>query len=244
MEESRSGRGRFVRSRPAVSLRGGIALRDTLVQAALEGMLRPSGELRLSREILREAVRVEPSGFTVLFVVDASDSMGSVQRLSAAKGAALYLLSQAYLRRLRVGMIVFRGDGARTVLEPTSSLSLVRRALASLKVGEATPLAAGLVKALALAKRVLTGDASGTVLTAVLTDGEANVPLRRGEQTDRELFALAPGLVHPRIRYLFLDTSPRRENPLMLRLAELTGGRCIHLHADRGDDLISALEGS
>ncbi|MDT8287883.1 MAG: VWA domain-containing protein [Elusimicrobiales bacterium] len=244
MEESRSGRGRYVRSRPAESLRGGIALRDTLIRAALEGMPRPTGGVRLSRETLREAVRVEPSGFTILFVVDASDSMGTVKRLSAAKGAALYLLSQAYLRRLKVGMIVFRGDEARTVLEPTSSLSLVRRALASLKVGEATPLAAGLVKAHALAKRVLAGDPSGTVLTAVLTDGEANVPLSRGEQTDRELYALAPGLVHPRIRYLFLDTSPVTENPLMRRLAELTGGRCLHLHPDRGDELLSALEGS
>ena len=244
MKESPRGRGRFVRSRPAQELRGGIALRDTLIQAALEGMPRPSGKAGLSRESLREAVRVEPSGFTVLFVVDASDSMGSVERLSAAKGAALYLLSQAYLRRLKVGMIVFRGDGARTVLEPTSSLSLVRRALASLKVGEATPLAAGLVKAHALARRVLSGDASGTVLTAVLTDGEANVPLSRGEQTDRELLRLAPGLIHPRIRYLFMDTSPVKENPLMRRLAELTGGRCIRLHPDRGDELISALEGS
>jgi Mg-chelatase subunit ChlD len=233
-----------VRSRPAQKLRGGIALRDTLVQAALGGMLRPSGRLRLSREILREAVRVEPSGFTVLFVVDASDSMGSAERLSAAKGAALYLLSQAYLRRLKVGMIVFRGDEALTVLEPTSSLSLVRRALVSLKIGEATPLAAGLVRAHTLAKRVLSGDASGTVLTAVLTDGEANVPLHRGEQTDRELAALAPGLIHPRIRYLFMDTSPVKENPLMHRLAELTGGRYLHLHPGRGDELIMALEGS
>lgn len=243
MEESPRGRGRQVRSRKARDLKGGIALRDTIYRAALEGISDAAGKLHIGPESLREAVRVEPSGFTVIFTVDASDSMGSVERLAAAKGAALYLLSQAYVRRLKVGMVVFRGESAYTVLEPTSSLSLVRRQLAALSIGEATPLAAGLVKSRELALQVLDRDGSGTALIAVLTDGEANVPLTRGRMTHEELYEMAPSLVHPRIRYLFLDTSPGEPGVLIRRLAAQTGGRYLHLNTGESGDLIKALKG-
>ena len=244
MEESRRGRGRYARSRPVREIKGGIALRDTLIRAAMEGLLPKKPGTPLGRGQLREAVRFEPSGLTILFVVDASDSMGTRERVAAAKGAALYLLSRAYLRRLKVGMIVFRGESAFTLFEPTASLSLVRRALTSLKVGEATPLAAGLVRGRDLALRQLTTDGRGSVLTVVVTDGEANVPLVRGERTDRELLSLAPGLSHPRIRYLFMDSSPGQENPLMKQLSRLSGGRYVHLNPKGNNDILSALDGA
>ncbi|WP_319559696.1 VWA domain-containing protein [Marispirochaeta sp.] len=244
MEESPRGRGRQVRSRMAGSLKGGIALRDTIYRAALDGITDAAGRLRVQPQSLREAVRVEPSGFTVIFTVDASDSMGSVERLAAAKGAALYLLSQAYVRRLKVGMVIFRGESAYTVLEPTSSLSLVRRQLATLAIGEATPLAAGLVKSRELALQVLDRDGSGTALIAVLTDGEANVPLTRGKMTHEELYTMAPDLIHPRLQYLFLDTSPGEPGMLIRNIAAQTGGRYLHLNTGGSDGLINALEGS
>ena len=218
-----------------------MALRESLLHAALSGELSAEPP-RLGKTGLREAVRVEQAGYTVLFVVDASDSMGTVSRLSAARSAALHLLGQAYLRRLKVGMIIFRGDSAYTLLEPTSSISLVRRRMSSLEVGDATPLAAGLIHADATARRILAADGSGTVLCAVLTDGEANVPYRRGRRSEEELAELAPTLHHRDISYLFLDTSPGRPNSLMRRLAELSGGRYLHLAPDSGEDLLQHLE--
>lgn len=168
--------------------------------------------------------------------------MASLERLSAAKGAALYLLSRAYLRRLKVGLLTFRGDSARVLLEPTASISLARKALARIEVGDATPLAAGLVESRRLAAQVLRRDGSGSVVIAVLSDGEANVPLERGKRTEEELLALMPNLQHPRISYLFLDSSPGTGNQLLQRLAGLAGARYLHLNPRHGTELLSALD--
>ena len=49
----------------------------------------------------------------MLFVVDASGSMGSRARMGAVKGAVLSLLLDAYQRRDKVGLVTFRGAGRR-----------------------------------------------------------------------------------------------------------------------------------
>jgi hypothetical protein len=60
-------------------------------------------------------VRVRRAANLILFVVDASWSMAVAERMSATKGAILSLLTDAYQRRDRVGLIVFQKDRALTV---------------------------------------------------------------------------------------------------------------------------------
>ncbi len=67
-------------------------------------------------------VRVRRSANLVLFLVDASWSMAVAERMSATKGAILSLLTDAYQRRDRVGLIVFQKDRATLVLPPTHSV--------------------------------------------------------------------------------------------------------------------------
>ena len=57
---------------------------------------------------LPRKVRVRRVANLVLFVVDASWSMATEQRLEATKDAVLSLLRDAYRRRDQVGFIVFR----------------------------------------------------------------------------------------------------------------------------------------
>ncbi len=78
-------------------------------------------------------------GNTVLFVVDASGSMGAQQRMTAVKGAILSLLIDAYQKRDRVGLVVFRGKGAEVLLPPTSSVELARKYMQQLPVGGKDP---------------------------------------------------------------------------------------------------------
>ena len=52
---------------------------------------------------VREKVRETKTGSLILFVVDASGSMGAQRRMVAVKGAILSLLLDAYQRRDRVG---------------------------------------------------------------------------------------------------------------------------------------------
>ncbi|MGD8584399.1 MAG: VWA domain-containing protein, partial [Chloroflexota bacterium] len=101
--------------------------------------------LALKKEDLREKVRVRRSANLVLFVVDASWSMAVAERMEATKGAIMSLLTDAYQRRDRVGLVVFNKNDARLVLSPTNSVQLARKALADVAVGGKTPLSAGLL---------------------------------------------------------------------------------------------------
>src|SRR5215210_77485 len=106
---------------------------------------RDKSGLVLRREDLRRNVREGREGNLVLFVVDASGSMAARRRMSAVKGAVLSLLTDAYQRRDKVGLVSFRGEGARVLLPPTSSVELAASRLEELPTGGRTPLAAGLL---------------------------------------------------------------------------------------------------
>ena len=85
--------------------------------------------------------------------------MAVAERMNATKGAILSLLTDAYQRRDRVGLIVFQKDRATLVLPPTNSVQLAQRALMDIPVGGKTPLSAGLF----LAHDVLTpGETTST----------------------------------------------------------------------------------
>lgn len=96
---------------------------------------------------LHRKVRVRRAANLVLFVVNASWSMATEQRLEATKGAVLSLSRDAYRRPDRVGLIAFRAATADLVLPPTSSVELIQRALQHIPVGGKTPLSAALLLA-------------------------------------------------------------------------------------------------
>ncbi|MDN5698438.1 MAG: VWA domain-containing protein, partial [Rubrobacter sp.] len=89
---------------------------------------------------LREKVREGREGNLILFVVDASGSMAARSRMSAVKGAALSLLTDAYQRRDKVALVSFRGGSAETLLPPTASVDLAGPRLEELPTGGRTPL--------------------------------------------------------------------------------------------------------
>ncbi|MDO9130333.1 MAG: VWA domain-containing protein, partial [Anaerolineales bacterium] len=101
----------------------------------------------IQKSDLQRKVRVKKAANLVLFLVDASWSMAVAERMAATKGAILSLLTDAYQRRDRVGLIVFQKDRATLVLSPTNSIQLAQRALMDIPVGGKTPLSAGLFMA-------------------------------------------------------------------------------------------------
>jgi magnesium chelatase subunit D len=169
---------------------------------------------------------------TTIFVVDASGSQ-ALHRLAEAKGAVELLLADCYVRRDRVALVVFRGQGAEVVLPPTRSLVRAKRCLAGLPGGGGTPLAAGVEAAGQLAGSIARrGD---TPVLVFLTDGRANVA-RDGSggrpQAERDAHAAANQLRALGISTLLIDTSPRAE-PRAERVATELGARYLPLpHAD------------
>jgi Mg-chelatase subunit ChlD len=105
--------------------------------------------------------------------------MAVAERMSAAKGAVLSLLTDAYQRRDRVGMIVFQKDRAQIILPPTNSVELARRYLADIPIGGKTPLSAGLNLAYEVIKREEIAHPDIQPLMILLTDGVGNVSISR-----------------------------------------------------------------
>jgi magnesium chelatase subunit D len=153
-----------------------LAVGATVTAAAARRALEPEPE-PLQRSDLRQAVREARTAHLVILVVDASGSMGSAQRMEAAKGAALSLLVDAYQRRDRVALITFAGDEATVALRPTGSVEVARARLGELPTGGRTPLAAGLRTALEVARTASRTDPSRAPVLVLVTDGRATAPL-------------------------------------------------------------------
>jgi len=181
--ESRDGK--YVRSRIPRAIGPDIAL-DATIRAAAPHQKGRIGSLAIKIETsdLREKVRERKMGNTVLFVVDASGSMGAQQRMTAVKGAILSLLIDAYQKRDRVGLVVFRGNTAEVLLPPTSSVELARKYMQQLPVGGKTPLAQGLVKALEVLLREKMINKHTIPRLILISDGKANVGTGSGSPLD------------------------------------------------------------
>jgi magnesium chelatase subunit D len=180
---ARSERGRVVGStRPAGAVTR-LHLTDTVLAAAPHQVARGrrGPGLHLERTDLRQATLEGREGNLVLFVVDASGSMGSRARMGAVKGAVLSLLLDAYQRRDKVGLVTFRGADAELALPPTWSVEAAASRLTDLPTGGRTPLAAGLLRAHEVLRVERVRDPQRRPLLVVVTDGRATGP-RGGTQ--------------------------------------------------------------
>ena len=114
--------------------------------------------IQVLSEDIREKERVGKTSAVVLFVVDASGSMGAMQRMESAKGAVLSLLMDSYQKRDKIGMVAFKGKEAELILPPCSSVDLAMSCLRELPTGGKTPLSAGLSRGLQLLQGELRKD--------------------------------------------------------------------------------------
>lgn len=159
-----------------------LAFDATLRAAAPYQRLRTAGRCRVTvlPEDLRQKVREKRIGNTILFVVDASGSMGARERMKAVKGAIFSLLQDAYQKRDRVGMIAFRRTTAEVLLPVTRSVDLAEKCLQSLPTGGKTPLAEGLSTALTLLKSMNQKEREMRPILILVTDGRANSGAKNG----------------------------------------------------------------
>jgi len=171
-------RGRYVMARPANGSTD-IAFDATFRAAAPFQINRKEQRKKVAFAIvkgdLQKKIRVKRTSNLVLFLVDASWSMAVAERMNATKGAILSLLTDAYQRRDRVGLIVFQKDRATLVLPPTNSVQLAQRALVDIPVGGKTPLSAGLLMAADVLLREKHTHPDVEPLLIVMTDGAGNV---------------------------------------------------------------------
>jgi Mg-chelatase subunit ChlD len=87
------------------------------------------------------------------------------------------LLTDAYQRRDRVGLIVFQKNKATLVLSPTNSVMLAQESLEDVPVGGKTPLSAGLLMSYEVLRREKNIHPEVMPLLIILTDGAGNVSM-------------------------------------------------------------------
>ena len=182
-------------------------------------------------------IRVKKSSNLILFVVDASWSMAVAERMSATKGAILSLLTDAYQRRDRVGLVVFQKNRATLILPPTNSVQLAQRALADIPVGGKTPLSAGLFMAHEVIHRERFLHPDVNPLIILLTDGAGNVSM--GEFPPREEASqLASGIADDDIRSVVINMEHAAfDQGLAQNLAEHLKAPCYTLSELKAETL-------
>lgn len=190
----------------------------------------------------RAAVRVEPpdlrfkqfkrrSGMLFVFAIDGSGSM-ALNRMAQAKGAMVRLLQGAYLHRDKVALVCFRGKAAEVLMAPTRSVEVAKRLIDALPSGGGTPLAAGLMESLRVARlsRLKRMDQS---LVVVFTDGRANVGIEQAADAGRvaeELRQVGAIFRAEGVESIVIDTRSRFiSGGEAQELARQLGGRYLYL---------------
>lgn len=186
---------------------------------------------------LQKKVRVKRTANLVLFLVDASWSMAVAERMNATKGAILSLLTDAYQRRDRVGLIVFQKDRATLVLPPTNSVQLAQRALVDIPVGGKTPLSAGLLMAGDVLMREKFTHPDVEPLLIILTDGAGNVSVGPMPPQE-ESFRFAEIISNEKIKSLVINMEHVAfDQGLAQLLADHLKAPCLSLNEIRAENL-------
>jgi magnesium chelatase subunit D len=232
-------------ARPASGKTDDIAFDATIRAAAPHQKKRAAQRKKVAFAIqppdLQRKVRILKSSNLILFVVDASWSMAVAERMSATKGAILSLLTDAYQRRDRVGLVVFQKDRALSVLPPTNSIELAQRALSDIPVGGKTPLSAGLQLAYEIFEREKLVHPDVLPLMILLTDGAGNVSIGNLAPQE-EAHLIADQIRIGKIRSVVINMEHAAfDQGLADSLAERLGGTCYTLHQLKAEHLYRAV---
>ena len=158
-----------------------IAFFPSLVKGIRRGKKRLSeidpNDLRFKRRISgRKELHV--------LVVDTSASMGTLQRLSYAKGLMQRILKNGYQKKNYVAVVGTQGNCAQVVLKPTRNFMKIDQVMDSIKAKGKTPLLHAIDSALNLVESFHKQNKFLTNLLVVISDGRINVPFRNSMNED------------------------------------------------------------
>ena len=238
--------GRYVYS-VQQNLTGDLALDATIRAAAPYQQSRQKNGLAIAiREAdIREKVRQRKYANLLVFVVDASGSMGASQRMTETKGAILSLLKDAYVKRDKVCLIAFRGSDAQVLLPPTRSVDRGVRLLETMAVGGRTPLNHGIAKGMQVIQSELKKNPGVLPYMVMITDGKGNVSIDKSLQPKQELMEISEKLrAFPYINTMVLDIERKGAMSFGIarEMALRMGASYQKIETLKSDAIISAIE--
>ena len=238
--------GRYVYS-VQQNLTGDLALDATIRAAAPYQVSRNKNGLAIAiREAdIREKVRQRKYANLLVFVVDASGSMGASQRMTETKGAILSLLKDAYVKRDKVCLIAFRGSDAQVLLPPTRSVDRGVRLLETMAVGGRTPLNHGIAKGMQVIQSELKKNPGVLPYMVMITDGKGNVSIDKTLKPKQELMEISEKLrAFPYINTMVLDIERKGAMSFGIarEMALRMGASYQKIETLKSDAIISAIE--
>lgn len=196
----------------------------------------------IEKSDIQRKIRVKKAANLVLFAVDASWSMAVAERMNATKGAIMSLLTDAYQRRDRVGLIVFQKNRATLILPPTNSVQLAQRALVNIPVGGKTPLSAGMLMAAEVLQRERYSHPDVEPLLIILTDGAGNVSMG-SLPPNEEAYRFAQLIAKEDIRSIVINMEHESfDQGLAAKLAEELNAPCMTLDELKAENLYRAVK--
>lgn len=239
--------GRYIKS--AVGRKNDDIALDATLRAAAPYQLDRKKESGLAvclrREDIREKIREKRIGNFLLFLVDASGSMGARGRMVASKGAVMSLLLDAYQKRDRVAMVSFRRNESVVNLSPTSSVELAARLLEEMPVGGRTPLSAGLLKGFELLRNELLKEPSSRPIVIIITDGKSNMAMGDKKPVEEALALASKMALDKRIRFIVVDTEDTGlvSFGLAIELAAAMDAQYFKINDLKSDELTDIVRG-
>jgi Mg-chelatase subunit ChlI/Mg-chelatase subunit ChlD len=202
-----------------------IALEPTIRAAAPYQLTRMKPDLSvvIKPQDIRIKMREYRAPFSIIILVDLSLSMiSSIVNL----GKAITTLHQiAFRRRDRVGLVVFKGNDAFVLQEPTTNVELVVKKLWTTGVSDFTPMAKGMLKARRVLRLEKQRNKDSIHMLIVISDGIANVPLKQPlSKRGRKSFLSAPQadsidvarlLARDNVKNIVINTSHRPLEAMM-----------------------------
>jgi Mg-chelatase subunit ChlI/Mg-chelatase subunit ChlD len=148
---------------------------DISIATSLRLAARRGKPLEVTRDDLRANIREGRIKASLILVLDSSESM--IDSLTKVREAIWAVKKGALRMRDRVGLIVFKGEEAHVLQHPTTNFNLIMQKLGNVGLSDFTPLAAGMLRAIRMAR---TEQARGYApLVVMTTDGVTNVSIPR-----------------------------------------------------------------